>query len=221
MNESLINDYVGSPVSVNIFPRHSIDSVCRLIDAMSAEGFRILEILARPIGDAERLLGELNCRSQRRAVCVAVGTIKSRGDAERIVALRPDVLVAPTFSKAVLDVAVKNDLLYIPGVCTLQDIQNVIDAFDAVERKADILKLCPVEMMTWDYVQIVTAIYPGILFCPTGTVTLDTLPRWKSIRSIGPPMESSFVPDELIDKGRESAIRECLASIRTRADTSE
>ncbi|MBN1555370.1 MAG: bifunctional 4-hydroxy-2-oxoglutarate aldolase/2-dehydro-3-deoxy-phosphogluconate aldolase [Phycisphaerae bacterium] len=217
MNPSLLQAYLDAPVSVNVFPRHDVDALCALIDVMADEGFRLLEILARPVEDALLLLRELNDRPQRANVRLAVGTLKRAAETRRFAELQPDMLVSPAFSRNILDVAAEFDLPYLPGVCTLQDIQDVIDAFDEVGRDVRILKLCPVEIMTWNYVRMISCIHPEITFCPTGTITLGDLSMWRSLPCIGPAMEDHFVPSEMIDTGDEIRIRRRLQEIRRMA----
>lgn len=214
MDESLLRTYLSAAVSVNIFPQHGVDRVCQLVDIMVEEGFFLLEILARPAEDAETLLREFNERPQRGKVRLAVGTLKRAAETRRFAELRPDVLVSPAFSRNVLDAAVKYNLPYLPGVCTLQDIQDVIDALEAAGRDVKILKLCPVEIMTWNYVRMLASIYTGITFCPTGTIMLEDLPMWRSLPCIGPAMECHFVPPEMIDSGDAEKIRQRLRDIR-------
>jgi 2-dehydro-3-deoxyphosphogluconate aldolase/(4S)-4-hydroxy-2-oxoglutarate aldolase len=213
MGSEVWQDVSNAPVSVNLWPRHPVETICRLIDVMREEGFGLLEIMARPPEDAECLLRELNERPHRQQVRLSIGTLLRSSDARRFAALHPDALVSPGFSRGVLDVAVETDLLYVPGVCTVQDVQDVLEAFEAVGREVRILKLCPVDILTWDYVQMLSAMYPGILFCPTGTITLDNLPMWKALPCIGPAMQA-FVTPEMLENGDWGAVRGRLQAIR-------
>ncbi|NLX06375.1 MAG: hypothetical protein GXY33_14650 [Phycisphaerae bacterium] len=67
---------------------------------------------------------------------------------------------------------------------------------------------------TRDSVRMAGAIYSGITFCPTGTMTLETLPEWRKVVCVGPAMESTFVPQEWLTDGRWDLIRERLTFIR-------
>jgi len=202
-----------APVMINIYPG-AAELICRFIEVLHEQDYPAIEILARPLDEALDLVRRINDSPQRKLIHIGMGTIKTQEDAQRAVEVQPDFIVSPAFSRRVLDVAVKAGIPYIPAVCTLQDVQDVMDAFEDVGRDVRVLKLCPVEIVTYKYVKILGAIYPGIVFCPTGTVALEDLPEWNKLQCIGPAMESSFVPREMIEAKDWQAVRNRLNQIR-------
>ena len=98
--------------------------------------------------------------------------------------MKPDFLVSPAFSQRVLDAALEAKIPYIPAVHTFQDVQDVIDAFDDRGVEVRLLKLCPVYGLTRDYVRSLCGCFPGIVFCPTGEITLENYYDWKSTPGI-------------------------------------
>ena len=213
MQDPVLTDIRRTPAMINLFPTGA-GPVRGYLRVLHDESYHALEVLARPIDRAVALLRALRQTPEGGLLRLGIGTVRTRADAEQAMTASPDFLVSPAFSHGVFDVALKAGIPYIPGVCTLQDVQNVMDAFEEAERPLEMLKLCPVCDLSMEYVAILGALYPGIVFCPTGTVTLEALPDWCRIPHIGPAMESEFVPPELIDAGDWDTVRECLRTVR-------
>ncbi len=64
-----------------------------------------------------------------------------------------------------------------------------------------VLKIYPVDMLSFEIVQGMANTFPGITFCPTGTVPLETLPKWKKMPCIGAVMTSRIVPATIVKSG--------------------
>ena len=214
MREDVLVELSRAPAQLNIMPDYPVDTVCGYIDVINEEGYPILEILGRPMDKALAILEELNARPQRSKVYMAIGTIITRSDAERVAALRPDLMVSPAFSRKVLEVAVQADIPYVPGISSLQDVQDVLDAFEDVGREVTVLKVCPVDLLGRDLVGVIGGIYPGIALCPTGTINMEDIPEWKAMPWMGAPMERWFVPDEMIHACDWDVIRSRLQEIK-------
>ena len=215
--DEAIEAIIATPVMTNIDPRYdwvSAEALREFIKVLTAEGYRALEILARPFEAAAALIERLNEWPEREQIVLGFGTMKTKQEAEAALALQPDFFVSAVFSPGVFEVAVRENIAYMPAVCTLQDVQNVLDAFEAAGRKVKALKICPVNMIGMDCVVMMTNIYPGIIYCPTGTVTVDNLREWKAIEGIGPPMQSEFVPAAMLGAGDWEAVRQRLAWLK-------
>lgn len=221
MKEDVLKKLVGAPAQLNIMPHFSVDAVCGYIDLLHEESFPILEILGRPMDDALELLAQVNERPQRAKVFMAVGTVRTRDDAKRVVELKPDFVVSGAFSRRVLDVTVEAGIPYVPAISTLQDIQNVLDAFEDVGRELKVLKVCPADMTNIYFLSMYAGIFPGISFCPTGNIRLEDIPAWKAMPWMGAPMERWFIADELIHAEDWEAIRTRLREIKELARQGE
>jgi 2-keto-3-deoxy-6-phosphogluconate aldolase len=100
-------------------------------------------------------------------------------------------------------------------VRTFQDVQDVYEAFAEQGLPLRVLKLCPVTGVTPDYVAMLGGCYPGIKYCPTGEVTIETLAEWKASPHIAAPMGSGMVPKGDIVSGNWSEVRKRLSEIRS------
>ena len=213
-SDDVLKDLAEAPVTLNVYPQRSAETMCGFLEVMKAEDYRILEILGRPVAEAADLLRQLNDAPQRSLARVGLGTIKTQRDAEAVVDLHPDFIVSPAFSARVLAVAADAGIPYIPGIITLQDVQDVLEAFEDNGLELKVLKVCPINILNYEYFEVLHGIYPGVVFCPTGTVTPETLAKWKALSYVGPAMENWFVPAEMLDAQDWPAARGRLAEIR-------
>lgn len=220
IDQQLFDSIRRAPALPTVLPLDA-DTLCKYADALSAEGYPALEVLARPLPEALATMQEVNRRPQRRKIKWGVGTMRTSRDAREMISLRPDFLVSPAFSLRVLDAAVEANIPYIPAVHTFQDVQNVLDAFEDRHLEVRLLKLCPVFGLTHEYVQALCGCFPGISFCPTGEITLENYPDWKSMPGIVAPMGSRMIPTALLQAGDWPAVHEHLHLLRRMADEAE
>ncbi|MFA5865884.1 MAG: bifunctional 4-hydroxy-2-oxoglutarate aldolase/2-dehydro-3-deoxy-phosphogluconate aldolase [Phycisphaerae bacterium] len=205
-----------SPILVAVHPQYArcMEKFCRFLEILSQEGYLAMELMARPLDSAVEVMKELRDLPQRKLVSIGLATIRTIGDAQQAIAAGSDFLVSPAFSERVLEASIEAGIPYLPAVSTMQDVQDVWEAFDRIGRKVSVLKLCPVEFMTPPYITSLGKCYPGITFCPTGTVPLQEIPRWAAMEFIGPPIESTYTPGEWIAEGRYEQIKERLRMLR-------
>lgn len=212
--DDVLDKLAASPAQITVHPMHTADAVCGLAGVLIDEGFPVIEILGRPLEDAVPLLRALNEMPQRSEIGTAIGTLKTRQQAEVAAELGPDLFVSPAFSQEVLDVAHERNIAYLPSITTLQDIQNIIGAFERVGREVNVLKVCPATLITREILNSYAGIFPGILFCPTGTIQKEEIPDWKAMPWMGAPMERWFVPDELLENHDWDGVRKALQEVK-------
>ena len=213
----LLRVITSAPIVPTVHPIDA-DTLCKFADVLHDEGYPAIELLSRPLPQALALLREVSETPQRTKIHWGLGTIRTPEDARQALALRPDFLVSPAFSDRVLAVSVEHRTLYIPGVLTLQDVQDVFDAFKGHGLEVEILKLCPVLGLSPQYVAMLQGCFPGIVFCPTGEVELENYLQWKSTPGIVAPMGSSFIPRSLLEARDFVAVRDRLRLIRDLAE---
>ena len=165
---------------LNVFPQPA-EQICRYVEILHEESFPAIEVLARPLDEALDMIRQINDSPQRKLLYLGVGTITTADAARRAVALEPDFVVSPAFSSRVLDIVAESGIPYIPAVRTFQDVQDILDAFEDKGLNVELLKFCPVMGLTPEYLRSLGGCYPGILFCPTCTITLESLPEWKKV----------------------------------------
>lgn len=220
LSPELHSALVGAPALPTVYPIGA-EVLCGFAEALAAEQFPALEVLARPLADALTTLREVFSRTERNLIYWGIGTLKTRADALEAAELRPDFFVSPAFSRRVLEVAVDRGIPYIPAVYTFQDVQNVIDAFDEFGLSVQLLKLCPVYGLTAEYVRSMAACFPGISFCPTGEITMENFAHWKRMPAIAAPMGSRLIPRDLLEQNDFVAVRHRLRQLREMAVNDE
>jgi 2-dehydro-3-deoxyphosphogluconate aldolase/(4S)-4-hydroxy-2-oxoglutarate aldolase len=210
-------DLVGliqkAPILPTVYPT-DVETLCRYADILHEEGYPALELLGRPHEQALTAMSRIVESPQRHKIKWGLGTVRNHAAARQAVALRPDFIVSPAFSRRVLDMAVQADVPYIPGVHTFQNVQDVIEAFEDCGLTVQVLKLCPVFGLTAEYVQALRGCFPGIVFCPTGEITFENYLEWKQIPGIVAPMGSQLVPKDWLDTGDFESVRHRLRQYR-------
>lgn len=206
----------NAPALLPVFPQYAKQTkkLCQFLEILHEQAYPAMEILCRPLPEALESLKALNDCSARNLVSIGLGTVRTEKDACAAVKVKPDFLVSAAFSRRVLAVAAEAAIPYIPVVSSLQDIQDVWEAFEDFGLELSVLKLCPVEGMTPNYIRCLCGCFPGITFCPTGTVPIKDIPRWRAIPGIGASIESKYVPGELIEQGDWAQVRQRLQCIK-------
>lgn len=213
LGQELYAAIIAAPALPTVYPIGA-DVLCGYAEALAAEQFPAIEVLARPLTDVLPTLREVFALPARKLVYWGIGTLKNRADALAAAELQPDFFVSPAFSRRVLEVAVDRGIPYIPAVHSFQDVQDVLDAFDEFGLSVQLLKLCPVYGLTAEYVRSIAACFPGILFCPTGEITLENYSQWKRMPAIAAPMGSRLIPRELLDRKDFVAVQHRLQALR-------
>ena len=153
--------------------------------------------------------------SEMTDMLLGVGTIKNLAQAESYMQAGADFLVSPGFVKEVADYAVANDIFYAPGCMTPSEIiaaENVGVTF---------IKLFPGDMLGPKFLSSIKAIFPKLLFMPTGGVdtTRENITGWYKAGVCAVGMGSNLVSKKRMDEqdyaGIEEATREVLALIQT------
>lgn len=217
MPDSVLDKMITAPVVPTVFPLDA--DVLRLYArALHAEGFPALEVLARPLDAAMAAMEKINNSPERNLILWGLGTIITEAAARQAVALRPDFLVSPAFSRRVLRVATEAGIPYIPGVFTFQDVQDVIETFAEYGLPIKALKLCPVQQATPDYLRMLATCYPEIVFFPSGNIPLEDIASWTQFSYVSAPMDSKFVPREMLERLDIEEVRGRLRTIRLYAD---
>jgi 2-dehydro-3-deoxyphosphogluconate aldolase / (4S)-4-hydroxy-2-oxoglutarate aldolase len=146
---------------------------------------------------------------------LGVGTIKNMEHATSYMAAGADFLVSPGFVKEVADYCVANDIFYAPGCMTPSEI------IAAENAGVGFIKLFPGDMLGPKFLSSIKAIFPKLLFMPTGGVdtTRENITGWYKAGVCAVGMGSNLVSKKRMDEqdyaGIETATREVLALIQT------
>ncbi|MDZ7878960.1 MAG: YhcH/YjgK/YiaL family protein [Saprospiraceae bacterium] len=146
---------------------------------------------------------------------LGIGTIKNLAQAENYIKTGANFLVSPGFVKEVADYAVSNDIFYAPGCMTPSEI------IAAENAGVGFIKLFPGDMLGPKFLSSIKAIFPKLLFMPTGGVdtTRENIEGWYKAGVCAVGMGSNLISKKRMDEqdyaGIETASSEVLALIQT------
>lgn len=216
-HEDVYDALTHAPLVPTVMPMPGVQ-LAAYVELLAQAKYPVIEVLCRPAEQALPLVEELFESRHRHTIRWGIGTIRDAATAQRVVALRPDFMVSPAFSRRVLDVAVEAGVPYVPAVHTFQDVQDVLDAFDDHGLHVRVLKLCPIYGLSNDYVQSLRGCFPGITFCPTGEVTIENYATWRGMVGAGAPMGRRLIPPDAVACGDSKTITHLLDFYRCLAE---
>ena len=139
-----------------------------LSKAMIAGGINIIEITFT-VPNAEVAISEL---AKMNNVIIGAGTILNQVDAEKAIKNGAQFIVGPNFNKEVLEECKKNNIPYIPGCMTVQEITNALD------EGVEIIKLFPASTFGPKYLKALKGPLPDLEVIPTGGVDYNNIEDW-------------------------------------------
>lgn len=146
------------------------------------------------------------CDQELTGMYLGVGTIKSAEMAEIFISEGADFIVSPGFVVEVADVADKSNMLWIPGCMTPSEIIH------AENLGASMIKLFPGNLLGPEFMSSIKALFPDLLFMPTGGVNLDkeNISAWFKAGVCAVGMGSKLISKKLLEQ-KDYAKIEALA----------
>jgi 2-dehydro-3-deoxyphosphogluconate aldolase/(4S)-4-hydroxy-2-oxoglutarate aldolase len=143
----------------------------RICRAAVDGGIRAVEVpltVPHALGVIERLTSEY----QGQGIVIGAGTVQDGHAAHAAISAGAQLLVSPHLSREVLNVALRYQVVSIPGAMTPTEI------VDAASAGGDVVKLFPGEALGPAFVRAVLAPLPHVRLAPTGGVSPDNIPDW-------------------------------------------
>jgi len=139
-----------------------------ILKALYSVGIRAVEYTNRGEAALTNFKAMLQVRDAEMAdMLLGIGTIKTGEVAQAYIDAGADFLISPATLPEVAHVAVKSDILWIPGSMTVTEI--VV----AEQLGCKIVKLFPGNMLGTAFVSAIKDLFPGMLFMPTGGVEVE------------------------------------------------
>jgi 2-dehydro-3-deoxyphosphogluconate aldolase/(4S)-4-hydroxy-2-oxoglutarate aldolase len=151
------------PLYFNKDEQFSVD----ILRALYAAGVKTIEYTNR--GEAAlKNFAKLRevCDKELGGMYLGVGTIKNAKDAQAFIDAGADYVISPGLVDEVVEVCDKNSVLWIPGCMTPSEIIR------AENLGAKVIKLFPGNILGPSFLSAVKAVFPNLLFMPTGGVEL-------------------------------------------------
>ncbi|HOU84397.1 MAG TPA: bifunctional 4-hydroxy-2-oxoglutarate aldolase/2-dehydro-3-deoxy-phosphogluconate aldolase [Spirochaetota bacterium] len=168
-------------------------------------GFKVIEFTNR--GENALSVFSAICsklKNRYSDIYIGAGTIIDDYDAKPFIKAGADFIMGPNLSEDTASLALKNDVLYIPGIMT------VTEAVKAMKCGCRILKLFPGEVLTPNFIKAVKAPLPDLSFIVTGGVkpTSESIDSWIDAGAAALGFGSQLISREIIDNCNYSALKE-------------
>jgi 2-dehydro-3-deoxyphosphogluconate aldolase/(4S)-4-hydroxy-2-oxoglutarate aldolase len=140
---------------------------------------------------------------------LGIGTIKNAQMAETYIQSGADFIICPGLVEEVAHVADKNTMLWVPGCMTPSEIIR------AENMGAKMIKLFPGNILKPEFMSAIKALFPDLMFMPTGGVSLDkeNIAGWfkAGVSAVG--MGSKLISKQLLDKKNYAKIEELTKQV--------
>ena len=187
-----------------------------ILRAIYRAGVRVFEYTNRGEAALKNFTKMIDIRNAEMPdLLMGIGTIKNTKQAKAYRKAGADFFVSPGFVLEVAEYSVKKGIFYAPGCMTPSDI------IAAENAGIGFIKLFPGDMLGPKFLSSIKAIFPKLLFMPTGGVdtTHENISAWYKAGVCAVGMGSNLVSkkrmDELDYAGIETATREVLVLIQT------
>ncbi|MGE5522009.1 MAG: bifunctional 4-hydroxy-2-oxoglutarate aldolase/2-dehydro-3-deoxy-phosphogluconate aldolase [Candidatus Dadabacteria bacterium] len=181
-----------------------------VLKALYAAGIRSVEYTNR--GEAAlKNFKELRkvCDSELNGMYLGVGTIKNAESARAFIDAGTDYIISPGLVEDAINVAEKNNMLWVPGCMTPSEI------IKAEQLGAKLVKLFPGNILGPSFLGAIKEIFPNLLFMPTGGVEaeIENLRGWFKAGVCAVGMGSKLITKSLLESKDYEGIK--TAAIKT------
>jgi len=136
------------------------------------------------------------CNKELSGMYLGIGTIKTGEAAQSFIDVGADFIICPGLVEAVANVADKNNMLWVPGCMTPSEIIH------AENMGAKMIKLFPGNILGPEFMSAIKALFPDLLFMPTGGVDLDkeNIASWLKSGVCAVGMGSKLISNKLLEQ---------------------
>ena len=183
----------------------------KVLKALYSGGIRMVEYTNR--GEAAfqnfKKMREV-CDKELKEMYLGIGTIKNALMAQTFIDAGADFIICPGLVEEVAEVADKNNMLWIPGCMTPSEIIR------AENLGAKMIKLFPGDLLGPAFMSSIKALFPGLLFMPTGGVSLDkeNLSGWFKAGVCAVGMGSKLISKQLLEEKNYAKIEDLAKEAR-------
>ena len=142
--------------------------------------------------------------TEMKDMYLGIGTIKNSHAAETYIEAGADFIICPGLVEEVATVADKNKILWVPGCMTPSEIIR------AENMGAKMIKLFPGNILGPEFMSAIKALFPNLLFMPTGGVDLDkeNIAGWFKAGVCAVGMGSKLISKQLLEEKNYAKIEE-------------
>jgi 2-dehydro-3-deoxyphosphogluconate aldolase/(4S)-4-hydroxy-2-oxoglutarate aldolase len=177
----------------------------QVLKALYKAGIRTVEYTNR--GEAAlqnfKKMREL-CDTELKDMYLGIGTIKNGEMAQTFIDAGADFIICPGLVEDVATVCDQSEMLWVPGCMTPSEIIR------AETLGAKMIKLFPGNILGPEFMSAIKAVFPDLLFMPTGGVDLDkdNISKWLKAGVCAVGMGSKLVSKSLLEEKNYTKIEE-------------
>lgn len=144
------------------------------------------------------------CDSELKEMYLGIGTIKNGEMARIFIEAGADFIISPGLVEDVAKVADEKNMLWIPGCMTPTEIIR------AETLGAKMIKLFPGNILGPEFMSAIKALFPDLLFMPTGGVDLnkENIEKWLKAGVCAVGMGSKLISKQLLEQKDYAKIEE-------------
>ena len=176
---------------------HESDEVSiEILKALYNAGVRIVEYTNRGENALENFKA-LRKEADKNfpGLLLGIGTVKNKKQAKKYIEAGADFIVAPSINEEVGELALKEELLWIPGCMTPTEIAKAENA------GAQIVKIFPGNLLGPSFITAIKDLFPDLKFVVTGGVEAEekNLKGWFQSGVVGVGMGSKLISKQMIE----------------------
>ncbi|MDP4284333.1 MAG: bifunctional 4-hydroxy-2-oxoglutarate aldolase/2-dehydro-3-deoxy-phosphogluconate aldolase [Bacteroidota bacterium] len=144
------------------------------------------------------------CDLELKGMYLGIGTIKNGEMAKTFIDAGADFIICPGLIEEVATVADQSNMLWVPGCMTPSEIIR------AESLGAKMIKLFPGNILGPEFMSAIKALFPDLLFMPTGGVDLDkeNIAGWLKAGVCAVGMGSKLISKQLLEEKNYAKIEE-------------
>ena len=195
--KDLILNRISEQKILPLYFHHDPEISINVLKALYRAGIRIIEYTNRGQEALENFKKMRTlCDYEMKDMYLGIGTIKNRETGQAYMDAGADFIICPGLVEEVAEVADKNDMLWIPGCMTPSEI------IKAENMGARMIKLFPGNLLGPEFMSSIKALFPNLMFMPTGGVSLDrkNLEGWFKSGVVAVGMGSKLLSKELLEE---------------------
>ncbi|MDV3205169.1 MAG: bifunctional 4-hydroxy-2-oxoglutarate aldolase/2-dehydro-3-deoxy-phosphogluconate aldolase [Weeping tea tree witches'-broom phytoplasma] len=162
---NIIQNLKQSPLSV-IVRTKKFENACRILKNTLENGFSFAEVTLT-IPNAYTLIEETSRKYPQATI--GAGTVLTLKEAQKAIHSGAEYLVSPVYNEDILKWALEKNILYIPGVMTVNEM------YYAFQKGASLLKVYPVSCFSPETLKLISNPFPYFKILATGGVDLNNI----------------------------------------------
>ena len=171
-----------------------------LARALVAGGLPVLEITLRTKVALEAIaLLAKECPE----ACIGAGTVLTERDLEAVVAAGAAFAISPGSTRKLYGAAAACPIPFIPAIATASEI---MEGMDQGHRRFKFFPAVPMGGVA--ALKAFAGPFAGVKFCPTGGITIDTLPQFRALSNVVTVGGSWMAPPAVVEHGKWDGIEQ-------------